>query len=72
MLTLNSADETDKSDNASMSPQQGSTNLAQVTDADVIRKNPQMTHIHLIYHYHYMKVFILVYKNSIAERKNNL
>lgn len=44
MLTLNSADETDKSDNISMSPQQGSTNLAQVTDSDVIM-NHYVKHI---------------------------
>lgn len=37
MLTLNSADETDKSDNTTEhSPQWGSTNQVQVTDSDVI------------------------------------
>lgn len=38
MLTLNSVDETDKSDNTfgSLAHKQGSTNPAQVTDSDVI------------------------------------
>lgn len=44
MLTLNSADETDKSDNTSMSSQQDTTNSAQVTDSDDIMESSQITH----------------------------
>lgn len=44
MLTLSSADETDKSNNTTKIPQQGFTSPAQVTDSDVIMMTLWKTH----------------------------